>query len=86
MDSSVDMPSSRSYAGFAKSKAISCGVTVSRLKSGKLVLSAHSGDIRVLFDVTEDECRRLAFELRDMLGGEHIPVGEVAPVGSENPS
>lgn len=71
MDSSVDMSASRTSAGFSKLKSVSSGVTVCRLKSGTLVLSAHVDATRVLFDITEKECRRFVSELHELLGDEH---------------
>ncbi len=54
-------------AAITKLKMVSSGVTISRLHSGQFALSAHSDDKRVIVDLSDDECRDLVRQLREMV-------------------
>jgi hypothetical protein len=61
----VDMPSS---AAIAKQRAISNGVSVSRLNSGNYAVAVHDGDRRAIVELTPAEMADFMDQLARITG------------------
>jgi len=54
-------------ASIAKAKLISVGLSVCRVNAGEIVFSAHQGEQRILFEVSDAECTNFVEKLNALL-------------------
>jgi hypothetical protein len=66
-------------ASIVKTTAISVGLSVSRVKSGEIVFSAHRGEQRILFEVAEAECIAFVEQIRVLLKETHRGQSKCTP-------
>jgi hypothetical protein len=54
-------------ASILKPKLISVGLSVCRVNSGAIVVSAHEGEQRILLEISEAECDAFIRQLEELL-------------------
>ena len=62
----IDTP----HVSVTKLRQVSTGVTVSRLDTGRIVLSAHKDHRRVLVELSKEECRTFANRILEFLAAD----------------
>jgi len=63
VDIAASVEASDSCVSATKTRAVSNGVSVSRLKSGAFAIAVHDGDERAIVELTADEMRDFAARL-----------------------
>jgi hypothetical protein len=66
-------------ASIVKTTAISVGLSVSRVKSGEIVFSAHQGEQRILFEATNAECAAFVEQIQLLLRETHRGKSKCSP-------